>query len=770
MTTSEHRENMAFEAEARRVAEAIWGLEPGDCQPEHYSNQMFIRELDGIARLRDVTHLMMVTTSTKLEKIKSDVKKLNAAADVEQRRGQPVSKWIITSIQLDAQHVTYARQHGVTVMPLEQFRHKFFDGRSYLQKRRVVAFGSARNLQDNSISISEDEYVELPITIQHFREDGQAVSDQNTPTTLNEVVDRLKKNETLVMMAAFGSGKSLTTREVFLRLEKLYRSQKISNVPIAINLREHWGSVYADEILERHARSIGFAPKENLTVAWRAGICTLLVDGFDEMASQVVASAENKAFMRDARRHALVGVKDLLGNTPAGVGILICGRDHYFDTIPEMLNALGLIGRKCSVLRLGEFTETQARIFLANHGAEGYLPDWLPRKPLLLGYLAHSNLLNEVLGIDEARGFGYIWDQFLTKIALREAQVARALMEPATIRRVLEHLASQVRSTASGTGPITGHDLAEAYQIETGQVAGEGVLMQLQRLPGLTERGHAEGARSFVDEDMLSALQGSAVANHVLSGQSPGGKVWLDGLNPKGVAAATYRLTHAGADVSTLLTSSVRLSRGSPIERQLAADVLMSAIEMSRDTGRLDANGIVLNGIAAASLDLEDLAVNDLMFQDSILGEVILGPGALRSSLALVDCNIHRVAGASSKEGLPPGLFRGCQVQEYDDTSTNAAVLRLDWQPSIKALVTILRKVYKQAGGGREVGALRRGLPSGPVLNAVDEVIQILAGEKVVLVWNDVVHPIRKHTARVDAILHAPNLSNDPIVQRVRAI
>lgn len=52
----------------------LFGIRVGLCQPSHYPNDPVVRELDGIARLRDVTHLIMVTTSTKLEKAKSDTK------------------------------------------------------------------------------------------------------------------------------------------------------------------------------------------------------------------------------------------------------------------------------------------------------------------------------------------------------------------------------------------------------------------------------------------------------------------------------------------------------------------------------------------------------------------------------------------------------------------------------------------------------------------------------------------------------------------------
>ena len=126
---------MAFEADVRRVAEAVWNLEPGACQPIHYETDPVIRELDGIARLRDVTHLLMATTSTKLEKAKSDVKKLNAAEAIERTKTPAVSKWLITQTQLDAQHIGYAQKSNVTVLNFEQFQRRFFDSNKYITLR-----------------------------------------------------------------------------------------------------------------------------------------------------------------------------------------------------------------------------------------------------------------------------------------------------------------------------------------------------------------------------------------------------------------------------------------------------------------------------------------------------------------------------------------------------------------------------------------------------------------------------------------------------------
>jgi len=238
---TEYEENREFEAEVRRVAEAVWGQASGECQPEHYSNDPIIRELDGIARLRDITHVLMATVSRKLEKAKDDVKKLGAAERLETRRGLPIRKWLITKYQLEAQHVNHAQKEKVTLLTLDQFRNRFFDGRTYIQKRRVAAFGSARNLADGSISIPENEYVPLPIM--EVNPTGSGTTPVTAPGTQVEsvvqIAEALAAGEILVLIAPFGAGKSLTTREIFLTMAKHYNSDLLGRVPVAVNLREH---------------------------------------------------------------------------------------------------------------------------------------------------------------------------------------------------------------------------------------------------------------------------------------------------------------------------------------------------------------------------------------------------------------------------------------------------------------------------------------------------------------------------------------------------
>jgi hypothetical protein len=88
----------------------------------------------------------------------------------------------------------------------------------------------------------------------------------------------------------------------------------------------------------------------------------------------------------------------------------------------------------------------------------------------------------------------------------------------------------------------------------------------------------------------------------------------------------------------------------------------------------------------------------------------------------------------------------------------------------MKALITILRKLYLQAGAGRQIGALKRGISHKGVLESIADIIRILESESIIAVTSDAIHPIRRQTQRVHQILNAPNLSTDPIVEKVKQL
>lgn len=749
-------------------------MEPGQCQPTHYPDDPVVRELDGIARLRDVTHLLMVTTSTRLDKVQGDVKKLQSAETIERTRAVAVSKWLITEKQLDAQHIEYARKFNVIAITLDQFQRRFFDSARYLRLRNQWAFGSARDPSTDSINIADDAYVVLPMRIS--TESSPSKIGQRTSINVQQISQRLLAGELVVLRAPFGSGKSLTTREVFRHLAGLNRNDPSAPVPLALNLREHWGEVHSDEILERHARTIGYVPREDIVVAWRSGMCCLLLDGFDELAAQTVVRTDNKNFMREARRHALKGLRDFTQKVPTDVGILICGRDHYFDTTPELLASLGLTGKSFTIVDLEEFTDQSANDFLRKNGIHESLPDWLPKKPLILSYLLRTNLFASILKIDSSKGFGHAWDNFLDRISEREAGLESSSMDPGTIRSVLERLADSVRTKSTGTGPITGNDLADAYTLETGQAAGEGVLAQLQRLPGLTQRDSEPGNRSFVDLDMLGALQGGAFARQALTGFQDQTLQPLSELSDKAIAMATYVFSLNDSAPETLVGVAEQLARRSQRERissQTIADCFIVAIQMAIDSEResIDFRGLVIDGASFGRLPLDEIQVRGATIRNCTVRELSLGTTNHFGNVTLSNCIISRVCGVATKVGLPNGVVsEDCEIESFDNMATNSAVLQLDIAPQMKALMTILKKLYKQPGAGRKLSAFSRGITRPEVLRFIDPVLEVLQHHQFISIYSSIVHPVRKQALRVDQILAAPMLVNDALVIDIKAL
>ena len=435
-----------------------------------------------------------------------------------------------------------------------------------------------------------------------------------------------------------------------------------------------------------------------------------------------------------------------------------------------------MAGKQYTIVDLQEFSEQSATEFLQKNGINHGLPDWLPRKPLILSYLLRHNLFDEILKIDASQGFGHAWNAFLTQICEREATLESSSMEAYTLRAVLERLAESVRAKSSGTGPINGNDLADAYAHETGQTAAEGVLAQLQRLPGLTQRDSDPGIRSFVDSDMLSALQGGAFARQVLSGFSGMHAAPISELSDKAVGMAIFLLSQAQSTPETLVGVIEQLHRRSGRERvyaQTLADCLIVAMRMAieADSASLSFRGLIVDGACFGRIPLDEIQVKGISFRNCTIQEIGFGEMFSAGDVSFEGCLITKVSGIANKAGLPADVIAGDSVVEgYDNMGTNSAVLQLDIPPQMKALITVLRKLYKQAGSGRKIAAFSRGITRPEVLRYIEPMVALLQRHQFISIYNQVVQPVRKQAARVENILASPMLADDELVKEARLL
>ncbi len=218
-------------------------------------------------------------------------------------------------------------------------------------------------------------------------------------------------------------------------------------------------------------------------------------------------------------------------------------------------------------------------------------------------------------------------------------------MDAITLRHLLERLSLDVRTTATGTGNCWKR-LSGSLLGQTGRNAGESVLMQLQRLPGLTPRDQEVGSRSFIDEDMLSALQGSAMARFVLEGKIAGARRGIAApLNKRAVTMAAYMLSKNNANASTVVSVSHRVINGDAcggIEPQIAADCLEVAFALAEEEGVIDCQGIDIDSVYFGVIPLESFKINRLKLSGVIINEIVIDEIGLQSDISLYHCNIAK--------------------------------------------------------------------------------------------------------------------------------
>lgn len=766
MNMTRYQNDRDFEEDVRHIADALFELEPGTCKAEILSSENGKdHEIDGVVRTRDVVHLIMATRSTRLNKVKEDVSKLNS---VSKKINDTCKLWMVVLEEPEAPHVTHAKTNNVTLLSYNKFKEKLFDGRKYLSKRKDSPFGSARNPKDNSINISDDEYIDPPMI---NMENGSEIK-------FSDIIKRLRRGDCLILVGPFGTGKSLTLKELWGKFRKDYLRNRAEIVPLAINLREHWGAQYPDEILRRHGRSIGFEKENEIIAAWRAGMTMLFIDGFDEVASQGLSTPGSIELMRETRKNSLSAVRGLLSIFSPNLGILITGRDHYFDSRSEMESALGLQQRKFTRIFIEEFDTPRAIEYCKRKGIRIELPDWLPKKPLLLGYLAREDFLEEVLSIDGSNGQACAWISFLDRICRRESNLDRATMEVDTVKRILENLAIRVRSTPNGTGPISSSMLSEIFLQVTGTVPNDSALLQLQRLPGLTERDVEPGLRSFVDPDFLQTLQGAALSRWLLEGGVYNSKIklrdafrnveeWLEQLGGFASIVALEYLRKESWTFENLKDFILKYS-----DSQFGADLLgIMLMWAGEEENTIDLSGITLSGVNLREINLDEYTILNLTLKDSIIKEVIIGGYAKESSLSVVGSHVVKISGVGNIESMPSNIIlEKCNKDIiFERLQTTNAILNLELDDNIKSLLTALKKLYRQSGSGRVGGAFKRGVPSN-IVKLMDPMLKLLLKENFAKLYRGVYYPVRSNTKRANQILDNPFNSNDIIIQKAREI
>ncbi len=688
-------EDQDFENEVRRVARALW--------PEaRYSGAITFdgRERDGMFETEECIHLLEATTSRRLEKARQDIGKLVSLASRLQRSAshKAIRGWFVTRDEPTADQREAAERYKsfLAVLSFSQFQARLIEVRAYLEARDNYAFGSVRDPVTGSPK-STVEYVPLAL----------AEPGQPTLRTPDDVVELLATGGRVVLLGDYGAGKSMTLQYVHRKLAIRYHKGKSAQFPVYLNLRDHYGQTEPAEILERHARTIGFEHPAHLVRAWRAGYVVLLLDGFDEVTGLSIQGLWRK--LRDNRYRAMEPVRRLVSEHPADLGLAIAGRAHFFDTDTERRAALGATG--FLEMSLNEFTDDQLQEYLKLRRLGGTVPSWLPARPLLVAYLASTGLVQDVVGqwaagLEPADG----WNLLLDRVACREAQIEAGIDGP-TVRRILERLATKARSVPDGLGSLAPDDIVAAFREICGYPPDERGMLLLQRLPGLgIDQGGSE-TRRFIDESLAETCRA--------------GDLYAFAENPYDVSLFAGPLECAAGSLGVSV-AAVRLQNNAfppakvraAIERAcdlgnnyLAADLVLAAIEAK-------------HGFASEGHEKDEVYVKDVLipeadfsadmtpapgvhFQDCYFGELELDPELDRARLPRFHgCFVAALDGRVSVTDLPSGVFNECVFDTFSmGAGTTNQVLDLHVPLGIRVLITVLS--LRSSSNG-EAAAARR--------------------------------------------------------------
>jgi len=753
----------SFEDDVRRVARLLWS-------EDAFSGAALVdgRERDGIFETRDTVNIVECTISRNRDKAVEDAKK--TAETVQKfRKDRPkhINGWLITLHEptADQRTATQRFSHSVRLLSFDQFRSLLFNGRQYLRCRADYRFGSVADPITKAAIIDIKNYIPVDL----FESGSQ------TNVNIETTIVSLQANELnrFVLLGEYGSGKSVTLRNIFFRIKDSYQQNSAASVPIYLNLRDHTGQKNPVEALERHARNIGYPGNSgDLVRAWRAGFTTLLLDGFDEMATAGWGGSLQK--VRTHRYSGMTLVRKFIEESPKETSVILAGRHNFFDNPKEMAHSLG-VEKGFSILNTSDFTEEQAKSFLKSLGISANLPGWMPRRPLLLAYLAARGFLTPSITAESSKlSPAAGWDNLLTMICEREAQQDDRL-DPTTVRTLLERLSTLARATEDGRGRIDILTIQNTFRDIAGFPPDEAAQQFILRLPALGPTSLEDSSREFVDGQIADAARAGDVLRFIDHPHN-NGYLFEGAVCPLG-EISTNLISERISDghlKPAVFVNAIKIAAQNDENEQLAMDL---AVVLTRSPEISFKDKIVIQGAVCDHLLLDDATrqLSNLIFDDCLFHMCEISKDVPPTNIPQFNnCLFGVLDGYFGKDDLPKN-FVNPDISEFAlAAETSAQILHADIPEGLKILLVVLRKLYLQSGAARQESAFYRGAIDSRSAHLVPEVLKLLAkqglAEEVRHRGKDLWLPNRKESARVRKILSSPMTSSDDLVSEAKSL
>ena len=732
-----------FEDRVRGIAEYIWDR---PCKPARVGGV----NLDGVVSLDpEVSCFIEITEQRTLGKVREDVQKLLTAKAAALASGRLARCFCVIDGPATPGMAEAGAPHHIRVLSIDEFSKMFFDYDRYFAARNMAQFGSAINqltgAQDNT------EYVAVKYLVDGRKAEASAA----------EIADWLFEGKKIVMLGEYGSGKSRCIQEVFRHASK--KANEEFCYPIAIDLRKSWGLVRGAELVRRHFADLGLDNFQSSAIrALNVSSLAFLLDGFDEIGSQAWSNDATK--LKAIRAKALEGVKDLVKTSKNGV--LITGREHYFQNNAEMLSALGLAPSDTVIIRSkNEFSDSELLEYFHKRDINVDVPSWLPKRPLIcqtISDLAEQDL-EEMFG-DEGDEIAF-WNHFIKVLCERDAKI-HVSFDPDAIFRLFVNLARMTRGKSANVGPISLAELQEAFEAAVGQTPVEEASAMLQRLPSLGRVTPESNDRQFIDVYILDGLRAKDIINLCASDDTSiemvTTAVWTNPLDDLG-----QRLLRHDAKVGERRFIDVAERALRHNNKVLGSDIVGGLLRAPGS--HIDFDSLEVSEGEFLVLDLTEKRVSNLSLKTCTVGSLFLpSPGA--TNVNLQDCMVSHVYGVTSESGLPPWIQK-IHAEGFDSVQNVARIRKIGLSPAHEIMTTVIRKTFFQKGGGRKEEALVRGLGRIATPGLTTRILNLLISERILERFKGhegwVYAPVRSNAARMQRLLDELKASEDDLWKKV---
>lgn len=688
-----------------------------------------------------------ISKETSLQKLRTDLAKFNVLRPhFFGKQIFPRCYFITLDDPTDAL-IESGKANHVEVQSVLQFLNYLFGTLRYSTVRRTRAFGSAVDIYSGQPD--ESKYVRVG----YFDEAGTAFSTE-------KIAEELLKNRTVVLIGDYGAGKSRCVKELF---EYLTSQQKTNyRHTIAINLRDNWGLKRASEIITRHFTDMGLEDQvgDALKVSFSPS-ATYLLDGFDEIGAQTWSDDPTK--LVSIRRQSLVGVKDLIDKAQGGV--LVTGREHYFNNDAELITCLGLDRKNPLFLRCNqELSSEQFAEMIGRNSPE--FPEWMPKKPLIASIVRDISpgVFDPIL--KTASGQIDFWNLLIDTFCDREANI-NAILDPAIIRELYTKIGRLSRGTQTSLGPISIKQINEAFEETTGRPPTDESAIILQRLPGLGRVGAESLDRQFADTFILDGLKAEDAIGLLAQGDGD----WLnaDWKNPVEDFGSFYISTRLAGNKQVGMAVSFVQRHAERKNRVITSDVLSALFRVDEP---IDFVGLNFSRGKFFRVELGESRVQRISITDSSFDSLDV-TDAEPVEVRIAQSVVSRLSGVASREHLPSWMI-DCLVEDFQNLKTLVAIREAGLTVAQTFLLSSLRKLFLQAGSGRRESSMYKGYGDSNSKRLCEKVIALLLKERVcskVRGSSEALFiPDRSMSGRVQAIMSQMTTSKDEIWLQVSRI